>query len=95
MKVERREFDESGPGFRYVYSLYTFEADGVSYVARSYRSEPTEAHFLRKEIGAQSTTLTPGDIQSELFRGAIGYLREAGIRTIRYLSQSEQGYVEI
>src|SRR5262245_4419653 len=95
MRVSIRHMDESGPGFHYEYDLYEFESPGVVYVARSYASEPDEAHFLRKEINGQMFKLTPADVESSPFRTAVAYLREHGKAQVQYLSFSDEGYVDV
>jgi len=86
--------DEVGPGFRYLYDLYEFEAPGVKYVARSYDSEPEDAHFLRKQVAGQMLELTAEDLQSSAFQEAVTYLREHGKAQVQYLSFAAEGYVD-
>ena len=93
MKVNAQHIHEKSPGADYEYDLYEFEAPGLKYVARSYVSEPHEAHFLRKEVGGQTASLKTRDIQSALFRDAVAYLRGLGKVKVSYLSSEASSYV--
>jgi hypothetical protein len=96
MEVRKRHNPESDLGRGYAHDLYEFEAAGIKYVARSYASEPEDAHFLRKEVAGQMLQLTPEDVQSGTFReAAVAYLREHGKAQVQYLSFTAEGYVDV
>jgi hypothetical protein len=84
-----------GPGFRYEYDLFTFTAPDVTYVARSYLSEPDEAHILGKQSGAVQQPISPDDLTTQSFAELETYLRTHGKARLLYLSTQEEGYVEI
>ncbi len=93
MRVNTQHILDRSPGVDYEYDLYEFETSGLKYLARSYTSEPGEAHFLRKEVGGQTAPLTTHDVQSALFRDAVAYLRGLGKSRVRYLSSEAASYV--
>jgi hypothetical protein len=93
--VEVQRCLDSGPGFRYEYDLFTYSARGVTYVARSYLSETTEAHILRKQSGETSEPISPDDLTTDSFREFETYLRTHGKTRLLYLSAQEEGYIEI
>jgi hypothetical protein len=86
---------DAGPGFRYEYDLFTFTGPEAVYVARSYLSEPDEAHILRKEVDGVQHFVSAEDLGTETFLEFEVYLREHGKARLSYLSTEAEGYVEI
>src|SRR6185503_12441524 len=84
VEVHKLHNRESGLGPGYAHDLYEFEAAGVKYVARSYISEPEDAHFLRKEEGGHTFKLTAEDLQSATFQAAVAYLLKQGKAQVQY-----------
>ena len=100
MQVERTHHIDSSErdaeGFYewyYEYDLFRFAEGDVALVARSYVDSPDEAHFLRVERAGAPLQLSAADLTSPLAIAAIGYLRDCGIKKLKWLSSS--GYAPI
>jgi len=93
--VKQQHCLDSGPGFRYEYDAYEITSEGVSFIARSYVHEIDEAHFLRKVIAGAAFEIDARDVETTAFRRAAAYLRERGITRLRYLSLTNEGYVDV
>jgi hypothetical protein len=92
------EAGEQGPDglykYYYAYWLFTFRWGSVVLVARSYDSEPHEAHFLRKEVDGRTESMSRRDLFGDHFIEASNYLRQTeGKELIKALRNS--GYEEV
>lgn len=99
MKVEQtHHVDASAPDERgrytyyYEYELFVFSEADVVVVARSYSDTPTEAHFLRIEIGDAFHLLKRDDVQRPLVIAAVKHLRALGKQQLNWLSGRGNGY---
>ena len=93
--IDASEPDEDGLyEYYYAYSIYRFEQEGLTLVARSYDDEPEKAHFLSKSgLSGAVELLSPTDLHSLLFLEACKHLEAEGKTRIEYLTDS--GYVEV
>jgi hypothetical protein len=93
--VEAGEHDGCGlHDYCYRYWLFTFREGDTALLARSYDEEPSEVHFLRKEVGGRSACLTQPDVAGALFTAACEHLRRLeGMAVITVLTG--QSYVEV
>jgi hypothetical protein len=93
--VEKGEPDGTGiHDHSYEYDLYSFSEGGLSFIARSYADEPTNAHFLRAEKDGKHHFLTRGDLAHPLFREATEYLLKEGKTSLRYLGAAGYEIIE-
>jgi len=83
--------------FYYEYDLYEFTQGSETLHARSYASEPEEAHLLGIEVGGQGRLLTATDLGKPLPRAALQYLREAGKSSLTWLDPNNRvnGYSRV
>ena len=95
--IDKGEQDEEGySDYYYEYDSYEFSDGQITFHARSYTDEDTEAHFLRKVDGKKTLIVSPEDLKTPLFQLAIKHLRLEGKRTLRYLApDSDVAYKEI
>ena len=93
--VKHQHCVDSGRGFRYEYEVYHITSEGITLIARSYMRDPKEAHILRKVINGVAQEIVSNDVETAAFRRAAAYLRERGISRLRYLSLTEEGYVDV
>jgi hypothetical protein len=95
--------DKMGPDanglyeFYYEYDLYEFSQGSETLHARSYTSEPEEAHVLGIESGGQRGLLAESDLAKALVRAALEYLRTTGKTKLTWLDPSNEvnGYSPI
>lgn len=84
--VEASEPDAEGNfEWHYEYDLFRFSDGKLTLLARSYTSDPDEAHFLRAESSGKARMLTSKDISGTLFREARLHLGKAGKEKITWL----------
>jgi hypothetical protein len=84
--VDVADADASGTvDYRYEYDLFTFSNGQAALVARSYKGEAEEAHFLRVEEGGKARRLRPSDLGIPLLKEATDLLRNEGKSVIRWL----------
>jgi hypothetical protein len=76
----------------YEYDLYRFSDSAIAIVARSYKGEPQEAHFLRIERDGKSGLLKVEDLRHALFVQAVNYLKGMGKEELSWLSERTGGY---
>ena len=93
MQVRKQHHEDSGPGFRYLYDLYEFAVGDIVLIARSYDSEPDEAHLLGMRRGEQRLMLDESTLCSDLVQAAIEHLRGDGKARISWLA--DDGYREL
>lgn len=79
-------------GFFYEYDLYRFSDSAIAIVARSYKDDPQEAHFLRIERDGKSGPLKAEDLRHALFVQAASYLKGIGKDKLSWLSERAGGY---
>jgi hypothetical protein len=79
-------------GYRYEYDLYRFSSGHIALVARSYSSEPNQAHFLRLEQHGKHRMLTDDDLRLPLFAESVAYLKSCGRHEVQWLSGRGNGY---
>ena len=97
MDVATSHYVEGGKaeGYRYEYDLYRFSSGDIALVARSYSSEPNQAHFLRLEQNGKQRMLTDADLRLPLFAESVAYLKGCGKRDVQWLSGRGNGYEEV
>lgn len=76
----------------YAYDRYRFSDNTVAIIARSYKAQPQEAHFLGIEAEGDFRMLQADDLRSSLFEQAVSYLRSIGKVEISWLSERAEGY---
>ena len=92
--VETSEPDADGNfAWHYEYDLFRFTEKGLTLVARSYTSDPEQAHFLRVESSGRHRMLTPKDLSSALLQEAKRFLGKAGKEEITWLGM--EGYAPL
>jgi hypothetical protein len=101
VRVSRtRCVDKRGPypnglyEFYYEYDLYEFMEGPETLHARSYTTEPEEAHLLAIEIDGQRQLLSRADLGRPLVKAALEYFRHAGKTRLDWLDSAneENGY---
>ena len=91
--VDSSEPDQNGRyAFRYEYDLYRFSEGELSLVARSYKHEMDETHFLRLEQSGKQRLLKDADLGLPLFAASVRYLRSIGKQKLQWLSGRGNGY---
>ncbi|WP_085906335.1 hypothetical protein [Kiloniella majae] len=99
MEVECiQQVDEGGQDnddYFYAYEIYKFTIDGQTLVARSYCTEPKEAHFLRIERNKKSLSLTTQDLESNLMHQAKEHLKNLGKTKLEWLNSKGDGYLRL
>jgi hypothetical protein len=81
--------------FYYEYDLFYFIEHDVTLIARSYKSEANNAHFLRLESAGRHQAIGADDLTSALFIEAANYLRKAGKQNLEWLSGRVGGYESV
>lgn len=90
-KVDKGEREANGKyDFYYEFEVFEFSESDLCYVARSYKDESSEAHFLRKKISGKVGQIKSNDLKAPLFLEATKYLRQKGKTTLKYLG--DKGY---
>ncbi len=92
--VDSSDPDDHGMyDYHYDYDIYTFSEGNVAIVARSYRTEPENAHFLRIEKDGVSRMLQRKDLDLPLFKEAVNHLQSDGKTELEWLDgSSSSGY---
>jgi len=91
--VDASEPDENGKyDYFYEYDIFRFTEESVCLVARSYTSEPLEAHFLRVEENGNPRSMQDADLFQPLFLAALAHLRTEGKQQFHWLSGRGDGY---
>jgi hypothetical protein len=94
--IDASEPDESGMyDYYYEYDIYRFTDESSCLVARSYTSEPEEAHFLRIEANGNPRSMEDTDLSHPLFLAASAYLCTEGKLQFRWLSGRGDGYESV
>ena len=94
--IDASEKDAQGMyEYYYEYDIYHFTDGDKGCVARSYSDEPEEAHFLNVSKGKRERPLRKTDLQTPLLLDAIEYLRAAGKRKLKWLSEERGDYIVI
>lgn len=84
--VDSSEADADGSfDYRYEYDLIRLAEGENAFVARSYTSEPREAHFLRFESEGIQSPICEAHLQTPLFREAFRFLKNTGKTNVAWL----------
>jgi hypothetical protein len=84
--IDSSEADADGNfDYRYEYDLIRLAEGENAFVARSYPTEPREAHFLRFESGGTQSPICEAHLQTALFREAFRFLKSTGKTTVTLL----------